>query len=97
MSSKKDKPSKAKKKAWLLGLGLDAKDGHTRITTGDNFKLVGGSEETHGAMQEKAIKVNEQLKRRGKTLDSVSRDEFHEIADKVGLPLVDAQRARERN
>ena len=26
------KPSR-KKKAWLLGLGLDNKDGHTRITT----------------------------------------------------------------
>ena len=46
--SKKAKAVKTKKKAWLLGLGLDGKDGHTRITTGENFKLVGGSEETHG-------------------------------------------------
>ena len=95
--NKKGKTPKTKKKAWLLGLGLDAKDGHTRVTTGDNFKLVGGSEETHGVMQEKAVKVNEQLKRRGKTLESVSHEEFHEIADKVGMPLLDAQRARERN
>lgn len=73
----------------LLGLGLDNKDGHTRVTAGDNFRLVGGSAETHGVMQEKAIKLNEQLKRRGKTLDSVGRDEFHEIADKIGLPVVD--------
>ncbi len=91
------KAAKARKKAWLLGLGLDNKDGHTRITTGENFKLVGGSEETHDTMQEKAVKLNEQLKRRGKTLDTVSPDEFHEIADKVGMPLVDAQRTRERN
>jgi hypothetical protein len=48
-------------------------------------------------MQEKAVKVNEQLKRRGKTLESVSHEEFHEIADKVGMPLLEAQRARERN
>ena len=95
--SKKAKAVKTKKKAWLLGLGLDAKDGHTRITTGENFKLVGGSEETHGVMQEKAVKVNEQLKRRGKTLETVSGDEFYEIADKVGMPLLDAQRARQRN
>jgi hypothetical protein len=93
---KPPKADKAKKKAWLLGLGLDNKDGHTRITTGDNFKLVGGSEETHDTMQEKAIKLNEQLKRRGKTLDTVGRDEFHEIADKVGMPLLDAHRTRER-
>ena len=94
---KPPKADKVKKKAWLLGLGLDSKDGHTRITTGDNFKLVGGSEETHDTMQEKAIKLNEHLKRRGQTLDSVSPDEFHEIADKVGMPLLDAQRSRERN
>jgi len=86
-----------KKKAWLLGLGLDNKDGHTRITTGENFHLVGGSQETHGVMQEKAVKMNEHLKRRGKTLETVSREEFHEIADQVGLPLLDAQQARERN
>jgi hypothetical protein len=91
------KAVKTKKKAWLLGLGLDNKDGHTRITTGDNFKLVGGSEETHGVMQEKAVKLNEHLKRRGKTLETVSHEEFHEIADKVGMPVLDAQRARERN
>jgi hypothetical protein len=91
------KAAKSRKKAWLLGLGLDNKDGHMRITTGKNFKLVGGSEETHDTMQERAVKLNEQLKRRGKTLDTVSLDEFHEIADKVGMPLLDAERSRERN
>jgi hypothetical protein len=94
---KSGKTSKATKKAMLFGLGFDNKDGHTRLTIGDNFKLVGGSEETHGTMQEKAVKMNELLKRRGKTLDTVSRDEFHEIADKLGMPLLDAQRTRERN
>ena len=73
----------------LLGVGLDNQDGHTRVTAGENFQLVGGSAETHGVMQEKAIKLNEHLKRRGKTLDSVGRDEFHEIADQVGLPMLE--------
>jgi hypothetical protein len=85
MATKKQKP---KKKAALLGLGLDGKDGHVRVTAGENFKLVGGSEETHGTMQETAIKLNEHLKRRGKTLDTVGREEFHEIADRVGMPLL---------
>ncbi len=84
MASKKKKP---KRKAVLLGVGLDNKDGHTRITSGENFKLIGGSEETHGVMQEKAIKMNEHLKRRGKTLDQVSREEFREIADKIGMKI----------
>ena len=91
------KSKAAKKKALLLGLGLDAKDGHTRVTLGENFRLIGGSEETHGLMQEKAVKMNEQLKRRGKTLDTIAREEFHEIADEVGMPLLDAHRSRERN
>lgn len=82
----KKKPGK--RKALLLGIGLDNQDGHKRITRGDNFHLVGGSEETHGVMQEKAIKVNEHLKRRGKTLETVSREEFHEIAEKIGMRVV---------
>ena len=86
MASKSGKP---KKKKMLLGLGLDSTDGHTRVTAGDNFRLIGGSADTHGVMQEKAIKLNEQLKRRGKTLDSVGREEFHEIAHKIGLPLIE--------
>ncbi len=68
----------------LLGVGLDS-DGHKRITTGSNFALVGGSEGTHEQMVEKAVKINEHLKRRGKTLDEVSREEFDDIAGSVGL------------
>ena len=84
------KKSKAgAKKAWVLGLGLDNRDGHTRITAGANFKLIGGSAETHGAMTEKAMKLNEHLQRRGKTLDTVSREEFHEIAHEVGMRVLD--------
>jgi len=36
-------------------------------------------------MQEKAIKFNEQLNKKGKTLDEIGKNEFFEIADKVGL------------
>jgi hypothetical protein len=50
--------AKKKRKAVLLGVGLDS-DGHKRLTTGPNFALVGGSEETHEVMTEKAIKINE--------------------------------------
>jgi hypothetical protein len=88
--------SQKQKKAWLLGLGLDNKDGHTRITTGENFKLIGGTEETHGLMQEKAIKMNEHLKQRGRTLDTVSRDEFHDIANKLEMPLLEPKHSRQK-
>ena len=67
------------KQAALLGLGLDGNDGHTRLTRGKNFVLYGGSEETHSTMQETAIKVNEQLDRRGKRLEEVSARELADI------------------
>ena len=77
-------PQKRKKKALMLGVGLDS-DGHKRLTTGSNFALVGGTEETHEVMTEKAIKINEKLTARGKTLEQISRDEFDDIALSVGL------------
>ena len=63
----------------MMGLGLDSKDGHKRITKGDNFVLVGGSEETHERMTETAIKVNEKLAAKGKTLNDVSSEEFRDL------------------
>lgn len=68
----------------MLGLGLDS-DGHKRITSGDNFALVGGSKETHEVMTEKVIKINEKLAKKGKSLEQVSREEFDDIAQSVGL------------
>ena len=75
---------KKQKKAVLLGLGLDS-DGHKRVTTGPNFALVGGSQQTHQEMTEKAIKINEKLADRGKRLEDLSGDEFDDIAHSVGL------------
>ena len=80
-------PQKKKRKAVMLGVGLDS-DGHKRFTTGPNFALVGGSEETHEVMTEKAVKINEKLKARGKQLEEVSHDEFDDIAHEVGLKRV---------
>jgi hypothetical protein len=73
-----------KRQALMLGVGLDS-DGHKRLTTGPNFALVGGSKETHEQMTEKAVKINEKLKERGKQLRDVSHEEFDDIAQAVGL------------
>jgi hypothetical protein len=72
-------PKKQQAKAALLGLAFDADDGQKRITRGPNFLLAGGSQETHGKMQETAIKVNEHLSRKGKALSEVSPQEFRDI------------------
>ena len=80
-NAKKKRPQR---KALMLGLGLDS-DGHKRLTTGPNFILAGGTEETHDVMTEKAIKINEKLAAKGKQLEEVSHEEFDEIAQSVGL------------
>lgn len=75
------KPTKQKKalKAGFMGVGLDNEDGHTRLTRGENFFLYGGSQDTHGRMQETAIKINEQLSRKGKRIEDCSPREFFDI------------------
>ena len=77
--SKKKKP---RGKAALLGLGLDNDDGHKRVTTGEQFALVGGSAETHERMTETVLKTFEELKQRGKRLEQVEPVELAEILDK---------------
>ena len=74
----------------MLGVGLDS-DGHRRLTTGPNFALVGGSKDTHEQMTEKAVKINEKLKQRGKQLQDVSHQEFDDIAHEVGLKRAEPQ------
>ena len=83
MSQLPDK-KKPKSRALLLGVGLDS-DGHKRLTTGNNFALVGGTEETHEKMTETAIKINEKLVATGKPLEQVSVEELDDIAASVGL------------
>jgi hypothetical protein len=89
-SNEKKKP---RRKAIMLGLGLDS-DGHKRVTTGRNFALLGGSEETHELMTEKVIKINEKLAAKGKQLDNVGSEEFDEIAHSVGLDRPKRPRAK---
>ncbi|MCX6936741.1 MAG: hypothetical protein NTU80_02400 [Verrucomicrobia bacterium] len=90
MSKRERKPSAGQKaaakapaaQAGLLGVGLDNADGHKRITTGDQFVLVGGSAETHERMAETTIKTFEELKRRDKRLETVDPRELAEILHK---------------
>jgi hypothetical protein len=69
--------------AALLGLGLDNTDGHKRITTGEQFAILGGSEQTHDRMTETVVKTFEELKKRGKHLSQVERAELAEIIHKA--------------
>jgi hypothetical protein len=65
----------------LLGIGFDGTDGHTRITKGKEFFLVGGSSETHEKMQDFTIHLTERLKKRGKRISDASVDELRDLAN----------------
>ncbi len=64
----------------VLGLGLDATDGHKRVTQGKDFLLLGGSHETHERMQGMVVRMGERLKRKGKTYAELSTNEFEDLA-----------------
>lgn len=72
----------------ILGLGLDAEDGHRRVTQTDEMVLVGGSEPTHERMQETAIRFGEELEKRGKALPETTvreaMDLLREALEKTG-------------
>lgn len=68
--------------AHLLGVGLDPHDGHKRLTRGEQFTLVGGSQETHERMTETVVKTFEDLKQRGKDLREVEPKELSELIRK---------------
>jgi hypothetical protein len=70
---------KKQRHAALLGVGLDNDDGHKRLTTGQQFAIIGGSEETHARMTETVVKTFEELKQIGKPLEEVEPKELSEI------------------
>lgn len=73
-------PRKRRRRGGLLALGLDGSDGHKRVTKGDDFLLLGGSEQTHERMQEIVLRMDEALRRRGKRFADLSRGEFENLA-----------------
>lgn len=68
-----------KTQSAVLGVGLDATDGHKRLTRGKDFVLAGGSEETHAKMQETMIRVTEKLADRGKRIRDSGPDELRDL------------------
>ena len=85
-----------RKKALLLGVGLDNEDGEVRVTRGRDFHLVGGSHETHALMQEKCIKFTEKLDERGKQLAELETGEFLDLAAECKMNVLSKSKRTER-
>ena len=77
--SRSDLSRDSKKEGGLLGIGLDARDGHHRVSSGEEFLIVGGSAETHEQMQDLVIRMEEKLKARGKTISDLDNTEFEDL------------------
>ena len=74
---------KQKKIIRLLGVGFDAKDGHVRITKGENYDVLMGSSESHEYIQKLIQKIEDKLKSQGKSLDDFTPKEFSEFVGSI--------------
>jgi hypothetical protein len=59
---------------------MDGIDGHVRITNGDHYELVQGSEQTHEMMQQWCEAINRRLATMNKDMKQLSVDEFMALA-----------------
>ncbi len=66
-------------RAVLVGYGLDEAGGHVRFTKSKDYRLIGGSELTHDAMQDMATRIQEELSRLGYELDNIRSDQIDEV------------------
>jgi hypothetical protein len=73
-------------KAAIIGFGLDGQDSTSRLTTGDNCILLGGSAETHAEMLVTALRLEDELERIGQTLGEVMPIDLAEIAWRIDSP-----------
>lgn len=69
-------------RAHLVGIGLDQTDEHKRITQAEKFTIVGGSEETHEKITETLVKTFEDMKEKGKVLETIEKKELSDLIAK---------------
>jgi hypothetical protein len=73
-------------KAAIIGFGLDAHGGLSRLTTSDSCVLLGGSADTHAEMLETVLRLDSELERIGQPLSEVSPSDLAEIAWRIDSP-----------
>ena len=74
---------KQKKIIRLLGVGFDNEDGHVRITKGEKYDVLMGSDESHEYIQQLIEKIECELKARHLGLDDLTPDELSELVSSL--------------
>jgi hypothetical protein len=72
-----------RKEGLLVGVRVDEGDGQTRVSRGDDFVAVGGTKEAHEHLREAVAEISDEVKRRGRALAEVRREELREIVSVV--------------
>jgi phosphopantothenate synthetase len=70
---------KRKKIIRLLGVGFDAEDGHVRISRGEKYDVLMGSEESHEYIRKLIQDIEKAIEERGLSLDDITPEEFTEL------------------
>ena len=73
-------------RAAIIGFGLDGRDSHQRLSTGEQCLLVGGSAETHAEMLETMLRLESELDRMDRRLGDVNPTELADIAWRIDSP-----------
>ena len=69
----------------LLGVGFDAEDGHIRISQGERYDVLLGSDESHEYMRNLIQEIESTLDKQGKRLDEVTPGEVAELIESIRL------------
>ena len=67
----------------MLGVGFDAEDGHIRITNGEKYDVLMGSEQSHEYILQLIRKIEDGLKIKGLNLDDLTPGEFSEFVESI--------------
>jgi hypothetical protein len=71
------------RRSLLVGVRVDEGDGHTRVSRGDDFVALGGTREAHEHLRETVAGISDEVKRRGRDLAEVHREELRDILSRV--------------
>ena len=72
-----------KKIIRLLGVGFDTEDGHVRITKGESYDVLMGSDESHEYLQQLIRKIEDALAEHNLSLDDLTPEEFADFVKKI--------------
>lgn len=75
-----------RRRAAIIGVGLDGPLRPLRMITGDDRLVIGGSEQTRAAMLETILRLDSELERMGVELGELAPEELAELALRIDSP-----------